>query len=74
MIEEVHPCAYRDRIQCMDKHSKVPSLGTDFARQAEACRAQAKHFSQPERDLLVKIANSFDEIAAAFDVRMSRCW
>jgi hypothetical protein len=62
----------------MEKHSQLASPSSYLARQANVCRAQAEHFSQPERGLLVKMANSFDEIAADADVRKAvaanRCW
>jgi hypothetical protein len=74
----VHPDGQRDRILCMDKHSQLAMPSSYLARQADVCRAQAKHFSKPECDLLRKMANSFDEIAADADLRKAvaagRCW
>ena len=74
----MHPGAPRPRIFGMDKHLATTTHGSNLANYAAACRAQAEHFSEPERDLLVKIANTFDEIRMRAELRraveVDRCW
>jgi hypothetical protein len=74
----MHPGAAVARIIGMDKHSEPAANPRNLAGHAAACRAQADHFSKPERDLLVNIANTFDEMSLAADIRRAvaatRCW
>ena len=62
----------------MDKHFATTTHPSNLANQAAACRAQAEHFSEPERDFLVKIANTFDDIRMRAELRraveVDRCW
>jgi hypothetical protein len=49
-----------------------------MAGEAAKCREQARHFDRTERDLLLKIARAFEEMAAASEEREAaaamRCW
>ena len=46
--------------------------------EAAQCRARARTVSAPERELLLKIADAFDEMATVAEARKgvaeSRCW
>ena len=61
----------------MDNRPETPAHSS-LAGQAEACRTEAEHFSDPERELLLKMASSFDQIASGDDIRTAveadRCW
>ena len=50
----------------------------EMSAEAAKCRQQAQHFELDERDLLLKMARAFDEMAIALDAREAvarhRCW
>ena len=50
----------------------------DFVREARECRLMARVGPDGQRQLLLKLANAFEEIASAADARRAveetRCW
>jgi hypothetical protein len=52
--------------------------GHQLIEQAEQCRVRARKATAPERELLFKIADAFEEMATAAEARRTidetRCW
>jgi hypothetical protein len=50
----------------------------EFLSEAEQCRSRARTVSPAERELLVRIAETFEEMASAAEARRTveetRCW
>jgi hypothetical protein len=50
----------------------------EFTAEARECRLKAKLLGEPESELLLKIADAFDEIASRTEARQAieatRCW
>jgi hypothetical protein len=50
----------------------------EFTAEARECRLKAKLLGEPESELLLKIADAFDEIASRAEasqaIEATRCW
>ena len=77
-VKPLRPAASNLRTSTSANQQEVAVSRDEMVCEAAKCREQARHFGRPERELLLEIANAFDEMAQKsgrrHGVAALRCW